>query len=370
MKQIFGNVIFPLTIAASMMFAACGSDDSSSNVERDDDESSSSVTEESSSSKKVSSSSSSQESDKGVRAATLEDLEKKYYVIDKLLGTKVVLATGAKQGVFSLWIPDTAWVAIHSEFKDGVLEYSFKNASFQSHSSREAEMEAFLEKGGDIQFTVEDGVLKYSLNGAKSVAARDTSIKVENATIIKSEDLKNSKLACKAGKDSHTYTFYGDRFLEEDVEDDTTRWSAGYYDIQYNHLLLMPSFYEGSVAALTTALVKDSYAIKMVTGERYECKKSEVKYDAVEKDSVVGEWESGDWSLSLKKNGSYELRKTEEDKIVDRKGTWDVYGNLMLLNPVGIKGVVKNVKPGKSFTFESDGAVKLPKEWTAVLFDE
>ena len=120
MKKSFGLAIWPAAVAATTMFAACGSDDNSSNVERE--EGASSSVEATSSSSEESSSSEKREVPEGTRAATLDDLQKNM-ALGKMFGSDIYLATGAKLGVFSIWIPDTAWIAVHSEFKDGVLDH-------------------------------------------------------------------------------------------------------------------------------------------------------------------------------------------------------------------------------------------------------
>ena len=371
MKKNFSKVLFSATVAASMMFAACGSDDASSNVERDEDSSSSA--EESSSSEKVTSSSSVEEDEpEGERSATLDDLSA-YYVLDDMFGTKAILATGSKRGVFSLWISDTAWIALRSDFKDGKLEYGTSNGSFQGASTKEAEaMEKFFTKGGKFHFVVKDNQLQYSLDGKNYEALRDTSLRSSLLWITEGTDLDALTLTCKSGKDTHVYNFYKGRFLVEDTESDTTRWSAGYYDIQKDNLLLLPVYYYGPVYALTTAHVEQDYTIEIVAGETYGCKKSSNKYSEFSREKLVGEWnalvEKSEWVMDLKEDGSYVIESRESAKeVAQRKGVWDVYGDQLLLSPVGVKGKIKSFKEGKSFTFEHAEMPEMPTDWTIAV---
>ena len=108
--------------AASLALFACG--DSSPSDTEDDILSSPSEKDDSSSSiEDVSSSSVSKDIPAGARAATLDDLERNM-TLKGLFGRDIYLATGEKHGLFSLWIPDTAWLAAPSDFKDGVLRIS------------------------------------------------------------------------------------------------------------------------------------------------------------------------------------------------------------------------------------------------------
>ena len=119
-------------VAASLSLFACGDDSSSSptnNVDRDTIESSGSGDEDESSSS-IESSSSEEESSSSagpvIRAATLDDLEKNM-VIKDMFNKDVNFSTGSKNGVFSLWLPgdsyEAAWVVVHSDFKDGVIDF-------------------------------------------------------------------------------------------------------------------------------------------------------------------------------------------------------------------------------------------------------
>ena len=163
--------------AMSLMLAACGSDDNSSNVERGEDSSSS--VKESSSSVEESSSSAAPELPKGLRAATLEDLEKNM-TLGEMFGTQIYLAAGAKQGVFSIWIPDTAWIAVRSDFENGVIEYGKSNGSFMGIDSKASDdMQKFFEKSGKLQFVVKDEKkLQVSINDGDYIDVEKANVPV------------------------------------------------------------------------------------------------------------------------------------------------------------------------------------------------
>ena len=110
-------------LAASISLVACGGSSSPSDTE-DDILSSANDKDESSSSKEPESSSSLDvDLPKGARVATLDDLERNMTLTD-MFGRDIYLATGEKTGLFSFWIPDTAWIAVPSDFKDGLLKFS------------------------------------------------------------------------------------------------------------------------------------------------------------------------------------------------------------------------------------------------------
>ena len=396
MKKILHTAVIPAAVAATMMLAACGGDSSSnsSNVEREEDESSSSVEESSSSTDEEESSSSKADLPKETRAATLEDLEKNLY-LGKMFGTDVYLATGAKVGVFSLWIPDTAWVAVRSEFKDGVLEYSTANGAFMGVSVPVADsLQAFFEKGGKFQFVVnEKDSLQYSLNDGKYVTVTKADVMVQGNMISKGEDLRGKKLTCKSGDTSRVYSFYKGRFLAEESVGDSSSWSAGYYDIQRSRLLMLPEFFNKSAHALTTAYLSSDYEMRLATGGSSKCESSEFKYSEISRDSIAAAsgWVSDEgglnWMLKLPSSKSklFTVSGTNMgDPAEYREGRWDIYGDLLLfinttcseprkaVCPSGVKGIVSDFKPNEGFTYKHDDTTsspKLPTKWTAPVME-
>ena len=211
------SAVVTSAFAMSLMLAACGSDDNSSNVERDEG-SSSSVTESSSSVDEESSSSAAPELPKGLRAATLDDLEKNM-TLGEMFGTQIYLAAGAKQGVFSIWIPDTAWIAVRSDFENGVIEYGTSNGSYMGIKSKASdEMQKFFEKSGKLQFVVKDEKkLQVSINDGDYIDVEKANVPVSSNWISDGTQLQGVKLSCKSGDTKQVYSFYKGRYVVEET---------------------------------------------------------------------------------------------------------------------------------------------------------
>ena len=385
MKKSFGLAILPAAVAATMMFVACGSDDNSSNVERDEG-SSSSIEETSSSSKEQSSSSEKRDVPEGTRIASLDDLQKNMS-LGKMFGSEIYLATGAKLGVFSLWIPDTAWIAVHSEFKDGVLEYGKSNGSIMTTNADVADsMSAFFEKGGKIEFVVKGEKLQYSINGSDYADVEKVDVKTSPNWLSDGTKLQGVKFSCKNGDSQQSYSFYKGRYVVEESIKDSSFWSAGYYDIQRSHLLMTPVFFDKSAYSLVSGQVSSEFNLSMDTGAEYKCEKTTFKFDELERDSIANEWiadaDGVDWSMNLKKSGEYSLDATKGKNPEDvRSGKWDVYGDILLLKNTScqspskcaksVKGSVEGFDPQKGFTYNHDDSSTpvMPKDWTLPQYE-
>lgn len=378
--------------AMTLMLAACGSDDNSSNVERGED-SSSSVKEISSSSVEESSSSETPDLPKGMRAATLEDLEKNLS-LGEMFGTDLYLASGAKQGVFSLWITEgtpaveTGWIAVRSDFENGVIEYGKSNGSYMGSDSKPANsMKEFFEKGGKLQFVVKDEkTLQVSINDGDYTDVEKAKVQLTDNWISDGTQLQKVRLSCKNGDTKQVYSFYKGRYVVEETVKDKSSWSAGYYDIERSHLLMLPVFFNEPVYSMVSAKVSSDFNIIMDTGDSLACEKKDFKFIDIERESLAGEWvapENGlDWTLTLKKSGDYSVvalkgANTEELK----SGIWDIYGDMLMLKNTSclhpsecasaVKGAVEGFDAKKGFTFSHDDSdtPAVPTTWTLPQYE-
>ena len=397
MKKTFGLFFLPAAIAATMMFTACGDDSSSgaNNVERGDD-SSSSVEEKSSSSssekiKEVSSSSKEESVKKKARAATLDDLQKNMS-LGEMFGTEVFLATGTKQGMFSLWITDpvanidSAWIAVRSDFEGGVLKVEKSKGSFMGTTSSSADaMSKFLEKSGKLKFIVnEEDQLQVSVNGGDYVDVKKATVYTSNNWLSDAKDLQGVKLNCKNGDNKQVYSFYNGRYISEETEAGSSSWSAGYYDIQRSHLLMLPVYFDNKVLSMVAAQVKSDYNLYMATGDSLECEKSTLKFSEVDRNKLVGQWAADadgyDWLLVLDESGNYSMTAYYGRTLKEsRTGVWDVYGDQLLIENTGcldkgdghecatiVSGTVKKDKSGLTFKHnDKDSSPAVPTTWTA-----
>ena len=384
MKKSFGLAIWPAAVAATMMFAACGSDDNSSNVERE--EGASSSVEATSSSSEESSSSEKREVPEGTRVATLDDLQKNM-ALGKMFGSDIYLATGAKLGVFSIWIPDTAWIAVHSEFKDGVLEYGKSNGSIMATATAVSDsLTAFFEKGGKIEFVVKGEKLQYSINGGDYADVEKADVKTSSNWLSDGTKLHGVRLSCKNDDAKQTYSFYKGRYVVEESIGDSSFWSAGFYDIQRSHLLMTPVFFNKSAYSLVSGQVSSDFNLSMDTGAEIKCEKTTFMFDEVDRDSIAKEWvadaDGVDWTLKLKTSGEYALDATKGKNSEDvRSGKWDIYGDILFLKnsscqspskcAKSVKGAVEGFDPQKGFTYKHDDSSTpvMPKDWTLPQYE-
>lgn len=384
MKKSFGLAIWPAAVAATMMFAACGSDDNSSNVERE--EGASSSVEATSSSSEESSSSEKREVPEGTRVATLDDLQKNM-ALGKMFGSDIYLATGAKLGVFSIWIPDTAWIAVHSEFKDGVLEYGKSNGSIMATATAVSDsLTAFFEKGGKIEFVVKGEKLQYSINGGDYADVEKADVKTSSNWLSDGTKLHGVRLSCKNDDAKQTYSFYKGRYVVEESIGDSSFWSAGFYDIQRSHLLMTPVFFNKSAYSLVSGQVSSDFNLSMDTGAEIKCEKTTFMFDEVDRDSIAKEWvadaDGVDWTLKLKTSGEYALDATKGKNSEDvRSGKWDIYGDILFLKnsscqspskcAKSVKGAVEGFDSQKGFTYKHDDSSTpvMPKDWTLPQYE-
>lgn len=382
--------------AASLALFACG-DSSPSDTEDDilsspgeKTESSSSVTED------ESSSSVSEDIPKGARAATLDDLEKNM-TLKGLFGRDIYLATGEKHGLFSLWIPDTVWLAAPSDFKDGVLNFSQGAiTSIKIDYDAIKSMEKLVEKDSDhsMRFIVnEDDQLQYSLDGGEYKDVGETSVKKNSSVVWNGDSLASKELFCKTGENTFTgYSFYKGRYVATDVvrnaektNDSLVSWSAGYYDIHRGKLLMRPLFYSAPVYALVSASVSSDYKTLTISAEDVSCTLSELKYNEVPAADLEGEWESDEgglaWSLDLRTDRTFEVKafKGNENKAL-KQGTWDVYGNQLLMKVTGclggkctpaVMGSVSKWKAGSFFNYGNSDPddPSIPEDWIAPEYE-
>jgi len=381
--------------ALALTLGACG--DSSSPDDTDDILSSAGDTEKSSSSKADEESSSSDAGlPAGARVATLDDLEKNM-VLKDMFGRDIYLATGDKNGLFSFWIPDTAWVVAPSDFENGVIKFSSGAiTSIKIENSAISKMEKLVEKDSDhsIKFIVNgDGDLQYSLDDEDYKDVGETTVKKNSQVVWNGDSLDAKELFCKTGENTFTgYSFYKGRYVATDVvrndkktNDSLVSWSAGYYDIHRGKLLMRPLFYSAPVYALVSASVSSDYKTLTISAEDVSCTLSELKYNEVPAADLEGEWESDEgglnWSLDMRADRTFEVKafKGNENKAL-KQGTWDVYGNQLLLKVTGclggkctpaVIGSVSKHKAGEFFYYGNSDPddPSIPSDWTAPEYE-
>lgn len=381
--------------ALALTLGACG--DSKSPTDSDDILSSGGSSTKSSSSKGAESSSSvSEEIPEGARAATLDDLERNMKLKD-MFGRDIYLATGEKHGLFSFWIPDTAWIAVPSDFKDGVISFSSGAiTSIKIENKAIESMEELVEKDSDhsMRFIVnEDDQLQYSLDGGKYKDVTEATVKKNSSVISNGDSLASKELFCKTGENTFTgYSFYKGRYVATDVvrnakqtNDSLVSWSAGYYDIHRGKLLMRPLFYSAPVYALVSASVSSDYKTLTISAEDVSCTLSELKYNEVPAADLEGEWESDEggltWSLDMRADRTFEVKafKGNENKAL-KQGIWDVYGNQLLMKMTGCLGgkctpaVIGSVSKWKAGSFFDYGNSdpddpSIPESWNAPEYE-
>ena len=385
--------------ALTLFFAACGDDGSSSNnVDQETDGSSSSVED----STEVSSSSAAEYKDptwpEGARAATLSDL-KKYYLV-KIKDETFHLGTGLKEGLFSLWAIDEvesgvkmALLLVTSDFKDGIIKMGSSNSDVMIVDEKLASNKILkdiskADKPMEISFIVDKDVLKYRVDKGEFVEAEVEQLKVNQSLVTDAGNLDKKRLDCKvSGNDTvQVYSFYNGRYvLEKVVGKDTVSWSAGYVDTFRGYTTFVTKF--TSATSFAVMLKKITASMDSIYGES-KCTKSSFNYSGVDAASLKGEWvafdekANMDWSLNLKASMGYEL-EADDKKSEWKDGTWDVYGDVLLLKvekllnaserkcPSSIKGNVSGASE-KGFTYNhSDKCTPaLPKTWKVPVFEE
>ena len=384
-------------LAASISLVACGGGNSPSDTEDDILSSANDKDESSSSSEPASSSSLTIDIPKGARVATLDDLEKNM-VLKDMFGRDIYLATGDKNGLFSFWIPDTAWIAVPSDFEDGVIEFSSgAMASLKIDYDVISKMDKLVKDTTvthSINFIVnEDDELQYSLDGGDYMDVGETSVKKNSQVVWNGDSLASKQLFCKTGENTFTdYSFYKGRYVATDVvrndkktNDSLVSWSAGYYDIHRGKLLMRPLFYSVPVYALVSASVSSDYKTLTISSEDVSCTLSELKYNEVPAADLVGEWESDEdglaWSLDMRADRTFEVKafKGSENKAF-KQGKWDVYGNQLLLKVTGclggkctpaVIGSVSKHKAGEFFYYGNSDPddPSIPSDWTAPEYE-
>lgn len=374
--------------ALALTLGACG--DTNSSDASDDLLSSADNTEKSSSSKaEESSSSMKRDIPKGARVATLDDLERNME-LSGFFGGKAYLATGTKLGLFSIWVPDTAWIAAPSDFKDGVIDFSQATVAAIDAKGVVDSMKALVEQnaGRSIGFIVNDeDQLQYTLDGKTYKDVKEASVKTSSTIISKGENLAGKKLECKQDSGAkEIYSFYEGRYIVENKGEKDNTWSAGYYDIHRGKLLLRPLFFIGRLQALFTATVSSEYGIEFSTGKSLSCKSSDLDYEKISAKDMAQEWDvvvdGVDWMLDLKDDKSF-LLKAEKgvNTVAQKKGMWDVYGDNLMLKVTGclehtdctaaVMGVVSDFDSKKGFKYAHGDTDEpnIPKEWEVPMYE-
>lgn len=373
--------------ALALTLGACG--DSKSPTDSDDILSSGGSSTKSSSSKGAESSSSvSEEIPEGARAATLDDLERNMELTD-FFGTKAYLATGTKLGLFSIWVPDTAWIAAPSDFEDGVIDFSLASAATINIKGVTDSVQALAAENSTrtIRFIVnEDDQLQYTLDGKKYKDVKSTTVKTTSGIISKGDSLASKKLECTDGDGAEeTYYFYDGRYIVENESGEDGGWSAGYYDIHRGKLLMRPLFYTARIYSLFTATVNKDFGIEFTTGKSLTCDMSELEYDEISESKLAQEWDASvdgvDWTFTLGDDTSFELKAYKgSDGVELKKGIWDVYGDNLMLKVTGclnkgcttaVKGKVTKFDPKKGFKYAHSDTDKpnIPTEWEVPLYE-
>ena len=389
--------------AAALMLVACGDDSGSNSVDRESNKSSSSVdsTDGSSSSAYVDPT-----WPEGARAATLEDLGK-YYLV-KIKGETFHLSTGIKEGMFSLWAIDTkdnvtsnAILLIKTDFKNGIVKMNSATTrtpfNLNEYLASQKILKNIMESGNvvELSFIVLGDKLMYRVDKEKFEDAEVETVTSAKALVNSAKDLDKKRISCKAGDTTQVLTFYSGRFVHEKVAGkDTVSWSAGYVDTYRGSTFLWPEFQSSSYINLNVWNISSdlksfegfSTSIQSFT----DCSPSDFKYTAVDKSALVGDWAAFDdkanldWSLALKASMDYSLKAGHSE---DKAGTWDVYGDVLLLKvstmldsqkrcanngcKLSIKGPVTGVsEDGFTYNHSEKGTPVMPTKWGLPEYDE
>ena len=221
----------------------------------------------------------------------------------------------------------------------------------------------------------------------------ETTVKKNSQVVWNGDSLDAKELFCKTGENTFTgYSFYKGRYVATDVvrndkktNDSLVSWSAGYYDIHRGKLLMRPLFYSAPVYALVSASVSSDYKTLTISAEDVSCTLSELKYNEVPAADLEGEWESDEgglnWSLDMRADRTFEVKafKGNENKAL-KQGTWDVYGNQLLLKVTGclggkctpaVIGSVSKHKAGEFFYYGNSDPddPSIPSDWTAPEYE-
>lgn len=395
MKRSF---IFAGLAAAAFMLGACGGSSSPSDDEEDILSSADEKGKSSSSEEKIESSSSSLDFElpTGTRVATLEDLERNM-TLKGLFGRDIYLSAGSKHGLFSLWIPDTAWIAAPSDFADGKLD--FGRAAFLSIDSDEKAVKSMEKLAKDssaaIYFVVnEDDELQYSLDGKEFDEVGEAKVKANSSLISNGDSLSGKILACTDPEDKNAeieYTFYDGRFVSRHYTDgkkgDKVESFAGYYDIHRGSLLLRTLFATEASYPMEMASVANDFSITFdANQQKLTCKAENFDYKPVSAKDLAQEWDfSGDgldWTFNLRTDGSFELKAYEGREGAElKKGIWDVYGDVLVMKVTGclhtgcttaVFGAVSDLDPETGFVFEHSDTDEplIPKTWNAPVYED
>ncbi|MBP5248290.1 MAG: hypothetical protein J6Z31_10620 [Fibrobacter sp.] len=379
----FSSVAIASTV---MMFAACSSD-SSSNPNRES---------ESSSSKELSSSSSEQNEDAEAIQALVEETPN--MLLTEKDGADIWLIAGST-GIYSLWAIDPtstatsyATVATKGDITTGKLEFSKQADGFVYSKVEQGEAFAeWLEKGITLEFSVKEGALMVSIDGADPVAVEKATRKVTAGYLSKADSLVGKSLEWSEGDSTQTYRFYKNgEYVRVFGEDNL--FEAGYYDVHRQQLLMLPVYFVGRVSALTSYSVKlgdSSYELDNQTSTKtYKVSSIKVSYPE-EEILYANSWESTSndtllWTLDLLENSRYVLEGktgvTDNTLKVRRKGEWDVFGDYLVLAvdtcqateqvecPLERGQIVKLTSEKLEIdNFDEASKYAAPKEWTPVI---
>ena len=324
-------------------------------------------------------------------------------IIKGMFKKDVNFSTGSKNGVFSFWLPgesyEAGWVVVHSDFEDGVIDFSNSESSYATtKSGSDVESLVGLANGKDkIKFIVEeeDDVSKvFCIFKDDTLDVATEKVKVKPNTLTSGDSLASKRLVCTSGDTTSTFSFYdGTYLLKQVVKDSETvaeDWNVGFYDIQRNRLLMMTKFMKKSARSLWTLEVSDNYTISTVSGIKTECKAEGFKPGKVDGAKLAAEWDAVDenevaWTLSLKDDGNFKIL-ANEGFLENREGEWALFGDVLVLSVsacmnsgcLSVAGTVSDFKSDKGFKYEhtdsypDDGKehpTELPSKWSAAQYE-
>ncbi len=314
-----------LLIASVLAFAACDDDNSTPN-----------------SAPSGSENGSSEEKETGLRAATVDDLQKNMEL--KLFDTTVYLSTGSKQGLFALRIPDELWIITYSDFANGELTFKEDNVGTQSADTDAAKtITGHLTEGIKLSFKIDkEGKVLYAVNGSKEYSeAVKASVATQKNKVSKADDIKDKIYTCTAGDQTQVFTFFDNTYIFENVAgEDVTFWQAGHYDIQRSTLLMRPAYFNQTADSMYLYSVGTDNSITSAQdgSEAMNCTVEASEYEYEKASDFVGDWGASrdgiDWKFSLKADGTFELSAYEgANQVESKSGDWEIYAyHLMLRN--------------------------------------
>ena len=343
-------IFWSLLISSALVFSACEDDNTTSRSDQSgstdgsstDGSSTDGSSTDGSSTDGSSTDGSSEDTKTGLRAATVDDLQKNMEL--KLFDHTVYLSTGSKQGLFALRIPDELWIITYSDFAKGELTFKDDNVGIQSTDTDAAKtITGHLSEGIKLSFKIdEEGKLLYSVNDSNDYSeAVKASVAVQKNKVSKSEELKDKIYTCTAGDQTQSFTFFDSTYIFENATgEEVTFWQAGHYDVQRSTLLMRPAYFNKPVDSIYLYSVgTDNTIISTQDGSDalMNCTVEAIDYEYEKTSDFVGDWvaskDNMDWKLSLKADGTFELSAHEGETLVESKsGDWEIYGYHMMMH--------------------------------------